>query len=155
MPGVVPQDIMDAILQRLRTTECAQLFGDTWDASTQLGIQKFYADYADSTSYPLAIATEPQESYQFMTASAGNEIPYLADGLIAVTVQATDRYQARVLAKAVARALNDAPLVWVGSQLMYFRLFQAAFIPNPPTAAGTPTVFLRQITFSYETQEQL
>ena len=152
MPGVVPQDICDAVLQALRGSPCAQLFGDTFDPATGLGVQKFFADWADSTAYPQAIVGEPGESYQFMTAADGNEIPYLADGAISVAVYSSDRYQARTLGNAIGRALNDASLAWVGGRLMALRMQSAAFIPNPPTGPGVPTVFVRQILFTYESQ---
>lgn len=155
MPGVVPQDICDAVLQQLRGSPCAQLFGDTWDPATELGIQKFYADWSDSSAYPLAIVTEPGESYEFMTAGPGDNIPYLAQGIVGVTVYAQDRKQARTLGEAVGRALNDAPLAWVGGRLMGFRMASAAFIPNPPSGPGVPTVFIRQITFATSTQGSL
>ena len=155
MPGVVPQDICDAVLQALRGSPCAQLFGDTFDPSTGLGVQKFFADWADATAYPQAIVGEPGESYTFMTPAGGNERPFLADGAISVAVYASDRYQARVLGNQVGRALNDAPLVWVGGSLMELRMRSAAFIPNPPTGPGVPTVFVRQIMFSIEYQGAL
>lgn len=155
MPGVVPQDLTDAVLQALRASNCAQLFGDTWDAATQLGVQKFFADFASDSSEPQAVVSEIGESYQFMTAAAGNEIPYLADGILSVTVYAPGRKQARDLGKAIGRALNDAPLVWTTDRLMMMRMQSAQFIPNPPSGPGVPTMFVRQLQFAYQTQGQL
>lgn len=152
MPGSVPQDIMDAVLQALRLSNCAVLFGDTWNASQQIGIQKFFADWSDQTGYPQAVVNEPGETYQFMTAAGGNEIPYLADGTLTITVYASDRYEARQLGKSIGRALNDARLSWIGERLLMLRMRGASFIPNPPTGPGIPTVFVRQVVFDYEIQ---
>ncbi len=151
-----PHDICDAVLQQLRESPCAQLFGDTFDPDTGLGVQKFYADWSDSAAYPLAVVAEPGESYEFMTQGATGGIPYLAQGVVAVTVYAESRYQARTLGVAVAAALNDAPLAWSGGgRLMGFRMQSAAFIPNPPSGPGVPTAFIRQITFATSTQGSL
>lgn len=150
-----PLDLVDAVEQALRASECAGLFGDTWDQLNQTGIRKFFADYADSADFPYLVIGEVGESYEYMTHGPGNNRPYLAHGTLAVNVMATGRRDARELGYAVGRALNDAHLHYIDQRHMSLRLASAQFIPSPLSGPGTPTVFVRMLTFSYDNQGAL
>src|SRR6185369_2157553 len=70
-------NLVDAVLQQLRESPCADLFGDTWDGAD--GVQKFAADYAPAVEPPWLVVTEPGETYQYMSPSAGFHRPYIAE----------------------------------------------------------------------------
>lgn len=142
------QDLVDAVLDTLRASPCAALFGDTWNGTS--GTQKFFADYASETADPQLIIFEPGETLTFMSPGVGNNRPYLADGTLQVSIFSSSRYTARTLGQAVANALNDAAMTWFNAQLIGFRLVQQGFIPIPATGPGIPQVFNRILTFQYE-----
>ena len=152
-----PIDLTDAVLQELRASDCAVLFGDTWNPTFEIGIPKFFCDYADSVSYPIAVIGEVGEGYDYFTRGPSPEdiIPFIANGTLQITITAFDRVQARTLGLHVGLALNDADLSWTGGRLMGLRLVQASFIPNPPPATGSPTLFVRALTFAYTWQGSL
>ncbi len=143
-----PLDLVDAVLQALRQSPCAQLFGDTWDGTA--GVQKFFADYAQETSEPQAVIFEVGEQYTFMSPGRGNYRPFQADGSLQISVIAPQRYQARTLGQAVGDALNDAPLEWPLVNSVSIRWISAAFVPLTATIPGMPAGFNRTLTFQYQ-----
>lgn len=147
------QTLADAVLQRLRGSACAALFGDTWNPATRAGTQKFFGDYASAPAEPYLVLRQG-ESREYLAASAGNYRPFIASGTMAVSVFAAGRLVAEQLADQVAFALNDFDLIapsWPGCNLMLFRLAgPASFVPTPETGPGTPTVFVRLLTFQYQ-----
>lgn len=150
-------DLADAVLQTLRGSPCAAAFGDTWNAQTQSGLQKFFGEWAaqpqnPSTSFtePYLIAEEVGETYQYMSPQAGNVRPFIADGTLQITIYQTGRTAVRLLGIQVAQALNDVPIYWPGAQPMYLRLASARFVPLSSIGPGVATVFCRVLTFSYE-----
>jgi hypothetical protein len=147
-------DLADAVLEQLRNSACAALFGDTWVEATQTGDQKFFGDYAYSPAEPYAVVQEPSEIREYMTPSAGNYRPFIADGTLTIAVYATARDQARELGIQVEFALTDARLSW--PRCVNFMLLRphgpASFLPTPNVGPDTPTVFVRMLTFDYQYQ---
>ena len=47
MPTLNQRYLIDAVLQQLRSGPAAAAFGDTWNPSTLLGVEKFTADFAE------------------------------------------------------------------------------------------------------------
>jgi hypothetical protein len=149
-------DLTDAVLQRLRGSPCAAMFGDTWNPAAQSGVQKFFSDYNPGLDEPYLVLREPQETRQYMTASEGDYRPFIATGTLQVSIYAPDRTQARELGEQVRFYLDDAPLTWNRCvNLMYFRLNPAAFVPTPTTGPDTPSVFHRILVFEYTFQGAL
>lgn len=146
----VAHSLVDATLQELRRSPCAGLFGDTWDGAA--GLQKFAADYAPEVDAPWLVVLEPGETYEYMSPDEGNHRPFLADGMLQVVIYAAGRQEARDLGDAVARALNDVELRWVGAQWRYLRLASAGYQPVGSTGPGVPTLFSRVLSFSYAYQ---
>jgi hypothetical protein len=154
----MPQDLADAVLQQLRGSPCAELFGDTWDPTTQAGVMKFFGDYGASPDEPYLVIDEIGETYEFYTAGPGNVRPYVATGQFRAVIFATSRALARRLGVAVCAALNDSDasgFAWPGEHSMYIRMASAMFVPTPETAPGSPVVFNRVLTFNYKYQGQL
>jgi len=146
-------NLVDAVLQELRLSACADLFGDTWDGGG--GVQKFAADYAPAVEPPWLVVMEPGETYEYMSPDEGFHRPFIAEGVLQVSIFAEDRQQARELGDAVARALNDVPLDWVGAQWRYLRLASAGYQPVGSTGPGVPTLFNCVLSFSYAYQGAL
>ena len=148
----MPQDLADAVCQQLRASPCAELFGDTWDASqTTPGVMKFFTDWAGDSAAPWLVVEEVGETYEFQTAGDGNYRPYIATGQTLVRIYAADRAQARALGIQVAIVLDDPAMAWVGfPDLMSFRLLSAAFLPQIEPGPSVPTIFRRVLTFQHQ-----
>lgn len=148
-------NLSSAILQQLRGSQAAQAFGDTWNPQTQTGVQKFFADFAPQPLpvLPYLVLIQPGGNRDYLTASAGGYVPYIETGQVAVRVYHDDRDLAEQLGDLVVASLNDAPLSWPRcNNFMLLRAGQPSFIPNPDIGPGSPTVFLRLITFNYQWQ---
>ena len=151
-------DIADAVLEQLRASACAELFGDTWvptpgSSGQGTGTPKFFGDYGSDPMQPYAVCQEIGETYEYMTPTAGDYRAYIATGQLTVAVYADARDQARELGIQVAFALDDAILTWPRCvNFMLLRLNSASFVPTPQTGPNTPTVFLRMLTFDFQYQ---
>ena len=152
-------DLTDAVLRQLRATPAVvAAFGDTYNADTETGTSKFFAEYAGQVAYPYLVIREPGETYSQMTQAFSPQAVYeLVDGTMQIYVFATDRSVARSLGALVAGALNDKAMSWTGTgtNLMLFRRTGAGFVPVPTTGVNVPSVYCRQVTFTYEFQEQM
>lgn len=157
----MPVDLADAVLEQLRASECAALFGDTWvptpgSDGQGAGVQKFFNDFAAQTvpAYPYLVIGEGGETREYMTYGPGNYAPFIADGQMSIQIYNDARDEARELGEQVASALNDAVLSWPRCvNFMYLRFDgPGSFVPLPQPGVGSPTVFLYSITFNYTYQ---
>lgn len=153
MPFPYPKSLVDATLQFLRKSPCEGAFGDSFDPGPPpIGIQKFFGDYAGEVDQPYLIIGEPNENKTFFTKGQG-AIPFLADGILVVSIFAGDRGQARDLGQLVRVTLDDQSYGWEGvANIGYLRQTAAFFVPVPATAPGLPSTFNRVLTFQYQYQ---
>ncbi len=144
-------DLAQAVLVQLRATSAVTTaFGDTWNASTNTGVIKFWYDFAGQSDEPYLVAMETWETYEFQTRTTSLTLaPYIATGQMDIWIYQSGRQAARALGVLVAAALNDQPLAWTGFQLMEFRMSRAQFVPVTVTGPNVPIVFNRVITFDY------
>lgn len=142
----MPNDLVDATIQHLRTTVNTQ-FGDTWNGTS--GTIKFFADYASDFALPYLVVFEIGETYDYMTQAPAGDYEFTSPGQLGIHVYQSGRITCRQLGFLVAAALNDAALTWTGGTLMSIRLAQAAFIPVTEVGPSTPTTFKRLLVFEY------
>lgn len=148
--------LMDAVLQRLRSSAAAAAFGDTFNSTTDSGTQKFSADIAASPDLPYAVLTESPSSRTWMCRTAGGT-PYIDHGAISLDVVASARDTVKDLAGLVVLILNDQQFSWSSpydsGSTMRFRLSHP---PSPvavgDSAEGSPVQYLVQLMFNYESQ---
>jgi hypothetical protein len=147
----VAQDLLDAIVSTLENNAAfTAAFGDTWNQAAQTGTAKVFADFADQFALPYAVLTETGETYEYMTHVSGGAVNFISPGQLQCDIWAAGRFQTRTLGWVVAKALNDASLVWPLENEMHFRLVRSLFAPMPgQSGAGVPIVFHRVFYFEY------
>jgi len=97
---------------------------------------------------PWAVYEEIDRKTTDMTA-AGGVVNRLNDLTIRWTVVGEGKQAVRQLAEMLIDGLNDAPLLFEGGKLMYFRSTSGPiFVPNQGIAPSTPSAYVAVVVFS-------
>jgi hypothetical protein len=134
----IPLDLLEAIV--------ARLLGDV-DVSGVVG-SKVYSDFARGPVPPYLLIVDVSDKSEYESIDNADEITTLNRLMIQVSCFHTGKKTCKDMAKFVAAALNDAPLVFEDGDLLYLRLDSNKAIPEPTPGPGTATsIYHRALTF--------
>jgi hypothetical protein len=126
-------DLMAAVMAQLRAYSggsVATAFGDTGLLGPSSGV-KFQSDNPQNQTVPYLSFDEPVAKRQYE--SGGR---WVEKGYYDCHVYAENKVQAKSLRDMVGTALNDAPLVFAGATLMYFRWSDDTIFPSGETGVA-------------------